>query len=263
MTMTRATARMTAQIDPLEVILESFAAATPELLGKRALMTRIDSKFVVPVASLDPILGGLSEHYAIIHVDSGTAATYESLYFDTPSLRCFHDHRTGRRLRHKIRIRHYPDRHLSFLEIKTKRNADRTEKRRLEIPFGEEHLGPGELEFLYTHIGEMAGELRPQITIAYKRISMIALGSDERVTIDLGLSASGEAGPVVARALGHLAVLEIKQWPYCVRTPIMRAVRGAGYRVMSMSKYVTALALTRPDLRCNRLRPALRALERI
>jgi hypothetical protein len=58
-------------------------------------------------------------------------------------------------------------------------------------------------------------------------------------------------------------VIEVKQWPYCVRTPIMRAVRGAGHRLMSMSKYIVSLALMRPELCRNRLQAAIRKLERI
>ena len=251
------------QADPLGPVLDAFPAATPELLGRRALLSRVDSKFVVPVAALPEVLEGLAGHYAVLRVDRGSIAIYDNLYFDTAGLRCFHDHGRGRRIRHKVRIRHYPDRQLSFLEVKTKRNADVTDKRRLPIAYRQEQLGLTELAFLREHVGAMADDLEPAVSMSYRRLSLIGLASDERVTIDLGLSAAGEEGAVVARALGHLAVIEIKQWPYCVRTPIMRAVRGAGHREMSMSKYIVAMTLMRPGLRRNRLLPALRALERI
>lgn len=48
---------------------------------------------------LERILLMLAEHYAVIRVPSGCAASYQSTYFDTPDLRCYHDHRRGRRLR--------------------------------------------------------------------------------------------------------------------------------------------------------------------
>lgn len=249
--------------DPLEALLESFPSATAELLGRRALLSRIDSKFVVPIAQLERVLGGLLGHYAVLRVESGCIATYDNLYFDTSTLRCFHDHNRGRRIRHKVRIRHYPDRALSFLEVKSKRNEAVTDKHRLPISYGNERLGPDQLAFLYGRVGEMASDLQPAISMTYRRLSLIALDSDERVTIDLGLSVTGGAGESVARALGHLAVIEIKQGQYCVRTPIMRSVRGAGHREMSMSKYITAMSLMRPELRSNRVRPALKALERI
>jgi hypothetical protein len=258
-----AVARPAAPPDPLEPVLADYPPASSELLVRRSLLSRIDSKFVVPLTSLEEILDGLGDHYAVLRVERGPLAIYDSLYFDTSTLRCFHDHHHGRRIRHKIRIRHYPDRQLTFLEIKTKGTASKTIKQRRPMPYGEETLGPDELAFLRAHVGDIADDLHPELTISYRRLSLIGLDSDERVTIDLGLSADGEAGPIVASTLGHLAVIEIKQWPFCVRTPIMRAVRGAGHRRMSMSKYVVSLALTRPDLRCNRLRPVLRTLERI
>jgi hypothetical protein len=248
---------------PVGALLGAFAPATPELLERRSLLTRVDSKFVVPVAQLEHILAGLADEYAVLRVDTGSLALYESLYFDTSTLRCFHDHRRGRRLRHKVRIRHYPDRAVSFLEVKSKRHEAMTDKRRLPVPYGSQRLGPAELQFLRDRLGPLADDLRPEISISYRRIGLISLASSERVTIDLGLAAGGDDGVVVTRALGHLAVIEVKQWPFSVRTPIMRAVRGAGHRVMSMSKYVTALALMRPELGCHRLLPMLRALERI
>jgi hypothetical protein len=255
--------RITDRSDPLGPVLASFPPAAPELLERRSLLSRIDSKFVVPVAELHRLLAGLDQDYAILRVASGCIATYDNLYFDTAALRCFHDHRRGRRIRHKVRFRHYPDRGLSFLEVKTKRNEAVTDKRRLAVPYRHEELGPAERGFLRGHVGELADDLRPALAISYRRLSLIGLAADERVTIDLGLSAGDRDDAEVARALGHLAVIEVKQWPYCVRTPIMRAVRGAGHRVTSMSKYITALSLLHPELCRNRLRAALRRLERI
>jgi hypothetical protein len=260
---TAAVAFIPDRADPLDPLVSSFPPATPELLGRRALLSRVDSKYVVPIAHLEHVLAGLAAHYAVLRVESGSVATYDNLYFDTPQLRCYHDHGRGRRIRHKVRIRHYPDRQLSFLEVKTKRNEAVTDKHRMPVAYGNERLGLAELDFLRMRIGEMADDLQPAIAMTYRRLSLIGLASDERVTIDLGLSASGEHGAIVARTLGHLAVIEIKQWPYCVRTPIMRAVRGNGHREMSMSKYITAMSLIRPELRRNRFLPALRALERI
>lgn len=256
-------ARITHRLDPLSALLATFPAATPELLKDRALLSRIDSKFVVPLADLEDVLIALGDQYAVLRVERGPVATYESLYFDTPSLQCYHDHRRGKRIRHKVRIRHYPDRRCSFLEVKTKRHADLTVKKRHEVPFGEERLGAPELAFLRQHVGSIADELRPELTILYRRLSLIGLDTDERVTIDMGLSADGDRGALVARQLGHLAIVEVKQWPFNTRTPVMRALRALHARPMSLSKYATALALTRPDLSRNRFLPALRALERI
>ncbi len=261
--MSTATARIAVQPDPLEELFSSFAPASMELLGQRTLLSRVDSKFVVATEKLNEILGGLTNDYAVLRVDSGCLASYDSLYFDTSTLQCWHDHRRGRRNRHKVRVRHYPDRKLTFLEVKTKKNEVLTDKKRIPMPYLQEQLGAAERDFLRPIIGAIADDLHPQISILYQRVSLLSLTSDERLTIDLGLSAGGAAGSVVGRALGHLAVIEVKQWPYCLRTPIMRALRDARARVMSMSKYFTAISLMRPELGRNRLLPALKTLERI
>ena len=238
-----------------------FPGASTELMRRRELLRRVDTKFVVPTAALDGLLEGLNTHYACLRVPSGNVATYESLYFDTTAMQCFHDHRRGRRIRHKIRIRHYPDRQVSFLEIKTKRNETVTDKHRLAIPFGSEVLGDGELAFLREHIGGLADELRPELRIGYRRLSLIGVGAAERVTIDLDMSVAGSTE--IGRLLGHLAVVEVKQESFSQRTPIMRSLRGAAVREMSLSKYVIAVAVMRPELRRNRFLPDLRSLERI
>jgi hypothetical protein len=249
--------------DTLEALLDDFPAANLALLDQRALLSRVDSKFVVPVEELEEILAGLDGAYACLRVERGPMAQYHSLYFDTPALQCFHDHRRGRRIRHKVRLRHYPDRSVSFLEVKTKRNEALTVKKRLAVPFGHDRLEDEELAFLRTHVGAIADDLRPQVAINYRRLSLLGVETDERVTIDLGLCVDGGDGDLVAQTLGHLAVIEVKQWPYCVRTPIMRALRGSGHRLLSLSKYIVAMSLMRPELCRNRMQAALRKLERI
>ncbi len=249
-------------IEPIDVesALVGFVAATPELLARRELLRRVDTKFAVTVDRLPAIVTALAQHYAVLRVPAGDLATYRSLYFDTPDLRCFHDHRRGRRVRHKIRIRHYPDRALTFLEIKTKRNEMVTDKHRLALGYGLEELGARERDFLRAHFGPDVDVLQPELVIGFRRLSLIGVATNERVTIDVDLAAVSLDGNRVS--FGDLAVIEIKQSPFCVRTPVMRAVLGAGLREASMSKYTTAIAVTRPGQRHNRLLPDLRAIAR-
>ena len=244
----------------LAALLAGFAAPTEDLLGKRELLRRIDSKYLLDGARLARLLAGLDQHYVAFRVASGSIATYESLYFDTPDLVCFHDHRRGRRLRNKIRIRHYPDREVSYLEIKAKRTEVLTHKHRLKIPFRSENIGDAELAFLRAHLGPVADLLRPELRINYRRIGLLALGSSERVTIDLDLTFIAMDG--TTHQVGDAIVLEVKQSATSRSTPIARSLAAIGAREQSLSKYTTAIALTRPEVRNNRLRLTLRALER-
>jgi hypothetical protein len=247
--------------EALEALLAPFTEVSRQLLKQRELLRRIDSKYVVHASRVSELMGALRTGYAVLRVPTGSCATYRSLYFDTPELRCFHDHRRGRRIRHKIRIRHYPERAVSFLEVKTKRNELVTDKHRLAMPFEEEHLGERELAFLRPHIGEIADDLPPLLRIDYRRITLINLDANERVTIDLELEIAALDG--TRHSLGPLAVMEIKQGAFSLDSPVMRALSAAGQHQRSLSKYCAAVALLHPEERKNRLLPSLRAVERI
>ncbi len=242
-------------------VLDRFDAPSTALLQSRELLTRTDTKFALPTRRLERVLEMVTPDYAALRVESGPIAIYDSLYFDTPSLACFHDHRRGRRPRRKIRIRHYLDRQLSFLEIKTKRNEAVTDKQRLAIPFGAESLSPPMLAFLRSHIGDMALLLRPSIEVRFRRLSLLGFTTNERVTIDIAIEAPDHVD--VGARLGQLAIVEVKQSPFCVRTPVMQALRHHGVRQMRVSKYIVAMAIAHPELASNRLLPDLRGIERM
>lgn len=238
-----------------------FPPAELTLMRERELQRRVDSKFTCSSELLHEILAPLAERYAALPAGAGHFATYHSLYFDTPDRRCFHDHRRGRRLRQKLRIRHYPDRALSFLEVKTKRNEVVTDKKRLALSFGCETLGATEQQFLRHHVAWPVESLRPALRVDFFRLSLVSLADAERVTIDVGLRAREHDGAELS--FGEVAVIEVKQSPFCVRTPIMRQIHGAGLRERSMSKYTFATALLHPELRQNRLLGDVRAIERM
>lgn len=242
-------------------VASRFPVASAELRAGAELLRRVDTKFVctrpVAAAVVEALLGS----YAALPTPSGNLATYRSLYFDTSDLRCYHDHRRGRRLRHKVRIRHYPDRSLSYLEVKTKRNEAVTDKKRRQLAFNEESLGDAERAYLAGIVDLPVHDLHPMMRIDFRRLSLVSLDSPERVTIDCDLLAATIDG--ATWDAGDRVVIEVKQSPFCVRTPVMGALLGHGLREQSMSKYTIATALVRPDLRRNRLLPELRAIERM
>jgi len=243
----------------VDVALASFARATPALLAERELLRRIDLKYVLDRDRLSALLGALAGDYAVLPVGAGAVAVYQNLYFDTPELRCFHDHRRGRRIRHKVRIRHYPDRELTFLEVKTKRGEALTDKRRRAIAFACEQLDPADLAFVRAHAGALADELAPAVRIDYRRVALFNPRFEERLTIDFALQAAQRDAHV---ELGALAIVEIKRAPGGQpRTLAMRALAELGIRECAMSKYCAAMALIHPTVRHNRLRPGLRVLQ--
>ncbi len=237
--------------------LAGVARATPALLARRQLLRRADTKFVVPTRCVPAIVARIAEGYAVVAVGADNLARYANAYFDTADLTCFHDHRRGRRLRHKIRIRSYVDRRLAFLEVKSRRNELHTDKARLEIPYGTGVLSDELREFLARHCHFSQGVVAT-VEISYRRLMLAGLETEERVTIDLGVTVDGDAG----LAIGAVAIVEVKQPVHARATPIMRALHATGYAPCSVSKYVAAIA-ARADVRANRVRPSLRLLERI
>jgi VTC domain len=241
-------------------LLAAFEPATPTLLATRALLRRTDSKFLASAEQIPELLAGLASAYAVIEVPGARVARYRSLYLDTPALRSYHDHRRGRRLRHKVRIRHYPDRGVAFLEIKSRRSDRITDKHRVEVPYRTgSAVPPAARAFLDRHC-PYAEDLGPAMRVDYQRIGLISYDTDERVTIDLGVAFEDMQG--ARRTLDGLAIIEVKQ-PHTVKqTPITHALRAAGLRACSLSKYAAATALA-GGVRCHRFRPTLRALQRL
>jgi len=245
--------------DVLALALDRLQTAPRELLDARSLLRRCDTKFTLPVDDLPTILYALAGSYAVVRLPHALA-TYRSLYFDTPELQCFHDHRRGRRVRHKVRIRQYPDRSSAFLELKTRKTETITEKHRVAIGQAQVYLGQAERAFLRERIS-FADAVRPQLWIDYHRITLVGVETDERVTVDLDIDVGKLDG--TRQSLGAFAVIEVKQAALWGHSPVMRVLAAAGLRPASSSKYSAAVALLRPDVRMNRLLPGLRALERI
>lgn len=238
--------------------ISRFRPASTDLLGARALLSRTDTKFVVPARRLGFLLAGLAGDYHILTQASGVAAGYRSVYLDTPDLRCFHDHRRGKLARHKIRFRHYLDRRLTYLEIKSRHGGEVTRKHRMEGRFGDETVGEAERRFLRRHCPLPADHLRPSLAVTFARLTLLGARIEERVTFDLDLAIETDDRSI---GLAGVCIVEVKQRRLQRRTPIMLALRAHQLRGSPASKYCVGVALARPGARRNRLLPMLRTFE--
>ena len=240
--------------------LAQFSEATVELLEQRALQKRVDTKFILDFDALRRVLGQVRDHYGLLTAEGATAAQYKTLYFDTSNYDCLREHHRGRRPRHKIRIRHYLDRKLSYLEIKNKTNANRTIKARQEIPFMQESIGSEERDFIDQHNPIAAESLRPSLRTDFHRITLVGLDTMERATFDLDLSFQESSRD--ARIPGAV-IAEIKQDRFRARSPIMLALRQAGVLPESISKYCTAATLLLPSVPMQRYLPKIRSFRKM
>lgn len=241
-------------------LVRALPPASPALVQQRALQRRFDAKYIVRPGDLAALLEPVTQHYVAQRAGDRVLAQYETLYFDTPDLRCFYEHQRGRRLRHKVRIRHYPDRQVSFLEVKSKRNSSLTTKHRQAIPFGNSALDADALAFVKSHCKLPTAELQPQLWTNFRRVTLIGLTVPERITIDTQLEfVRGSATETVP----GVALIEVKQFPIARHSPIVGRLRSLGYRPLSVSKYCTGTASVRRGLQVNRFLPTLRAIERL
>lgn len=244
--------------DPWQVELARFRPAWPSLVAQRDLLRRADWKFLMPRASAVELLPALVNDYAVLAAGSGFIASYRTLYYDTPALDFFHAQRRGRRVRHKVRVRHYPDRLLSFLEIKQRRSELQSSKIRIQRRYDDDDLTAADQAIVDIHTG-IGRPVEPQAWTRFRRVTLLGLHTDERVTIDTGLVVQMGTH---RRSFAALAIVEVKQWPIHHHTIALSAIRAGGWRPGWMSKYCTAIAGTHPDARLNGLLPGLRALKR-
>lgn len=246
--------------ESLAASLAEVSPASPELLEMRELLCRSDTKFLVPARLLAPLVKALAEDFRVLRGERGDVSAYHTLYYDTPELQCYHDHRRGRRLRQKVRVREYLDRSMSFVEVKCRRSEVLTVKKRLRREPGAGALTADERAFVAAHCRFPTESLGPVARVAYRRAILLGVASNERVTIDVDLAVGSGAE---LEALEGVAIVEVKQPSFSASTRAMRALRDLEMRWLSLSKYCTSMVLARGGLPCHRFLPALRALERM
>lgn len=237
----------------------SFAFTPAQDKERSALQQRLTSKFLFPAAALPRLAGELAAGYTLLPADEKRSATYRTLHFDTEDLAFFHAHRCGRRRREKVRIRHYDDRRLSFFELKQRIHSLKTIKQRLPRAFGDDQLHADDFALVRQYT-RAHGPLLPQVWTLFQRLTLVSQQDDERVTFDFNLRFSDGSREVEVL---HVAIAEVKQPQLSRRTPVMVALHRRGFRRGRFSKYCAAIIALHPDVRHNRLRPQLRALEAI
>ena len=69
----------------IEESLACFAPISLAEMGSVKLMNRIDTKFVVPQILLPVILNAAMGDYFVQEIDNKRVATYDTMYYDTPT----------------------------------------------------------------------------------------------------------------------------------------------------------------------------------
>ncbi|MGW3407843.1 VTC domain-containing protein [Streptomyces sp. NPDC000888] len=230
-----------------------------ELLTRAQLLTRLDRKYMLPLADLPFVLGGLDEDSQVLEMDGARQFAYRSVYFDTPEMDGYLGAARSRRRRFKLRIRTYLDSGQHFFEVKTRGPRGTTVKQR--IPYEGElgRLGAEARAYADAALAESgidSGRFRfvPTLTTYYRRTTLFLPATGSRLTADTDLTwtlPDGRALRTPDRTI--------------VETKAGRAGSGADrllwslkHRPCPVSKYGTGLAALRPELPSNRWLPVLR-----
>lgn len=234
-----------------------------DLNAKAEMLTRLDNKYVVPLAVLEALAPQLDAHFDILEIDGKRSFGYRTQYFDTPTLCSFRHHVQGRRRRSKVRTRHYLDANLCFLEVKLKSQRKVTVKKRLSYEASALRLLTEDARGFVTeahHERYGHGCLQhytPIMQMQYERMTLVARSGGERLTIDRNLAFWSDTA--AEHISPEMVVIETKS--AFGRGIADTILRGAQYHpVGSCSKYCVGLAALGLVPRYNKFLPAFRRL---
>lgn len=241
------------------IIASSFAPiGLQEMDAGVALQDRIDRKYVVSVDALEAIADRLSARHRILEIDGERQFEYCTAYFDSPTLASYREHLQGRRRRFKCRSRRYGATDRCVFEVKLKGARGRTVKHAIDHPAAEHGLLTEPARAFVreclarAYDREPPEDLGPVLAMSYRRVTLVAPGRGERLTCDFALRFDGGG-----RLAERFAIVECKS--ATGSTVAGGVLRELGAReVAGCSKYCLGIALTRPEVTTNALRPLLR-----
>jgi VTC domain-containing protein len=221
-----------------------------ELTEHAELQTRVDRKYILPLAQVELLLPEIGRGSRALDIDGLRLFRYRSVYFDTPDLTSFHLAVRRRRRRFKVRTRTYLDSRQCWLEIKTEGHRGGTVKSRLPYRCDDhDDVAPGR-GFIDAVLADLtmadhsALTLAPVLLTHYLRGTLYLPATRSRVTIDVDLSWMDSRN--AALALPHVAIVETKTG--AAASEADRLLWSYGHRPVSVSKYATGLAALRPEL---------------
>lgn len=219
-----------------------------ELVERAELLTRVDRKYLLPVAQARGLIASMAHDARVLEIDGRREFGYLSSYLDTPGRDSFLTSGRSQRRGWKVRTRTYLDSGSSWLEVKTRAARQQTLKQRMQHPEVDASCGlAGDGNaFVAAVIGAaLARDLQPVLVTTYRRTTLFLPASGTRVTIDVDL---GWAVPATGAGLRRpaLAVVETKTGS----TPSVadRRLWSRGYRPVRISKFGVGLAALEPGL---------------
>ena len=228
------------------------------------LMNRVDTKYLTTESVLEKVLEKAADNgYRALEVEGSTISPYNSLYFDTDSLKMFQDHHNRRLVRQKVRTRVYVSTSQTFLEIKRKNNKGRTKKKRTEIPseaFADFRSNASAARFLSEHSDYSVDLIKPRLETLFRRITLVNRAKTERLTIDTSLRFINHDTSLTAD-LGSAVIIELKQ-DGRAESEMKRILLDCRVKPVRISKYCIGTTVTNPSAKSNRFKVKVRKIEK-
>jgi hypothetical protein len=254
----------------LESALNAKAVIGLDAMDSVALMDRFDEKFLIPSNWLEDVVRRLTS-FSLLRIQSENTTIYNNRYFDTPTNQCFEDHVRGKSKRFKVRIRHYANTGVSFLEVKVRGVHGKTVKHRT-VRNAQQNwnadLTENECRFIREYVGD-ALDLQPVLESRFQRFTLADLESGERITVDSQLQFRSLEHPEEwLEPLSALSIVERKQKHINHQGPLLQAFRSQKQRraplgrSLRMSKFILGRTTLAPNLNPRTYRMALRDIER-
>ncbi len=237
-----------------------FESISLEEMDAVRLMSRVDTKYLVHTQMLPGILEKATGLYRALEINGNRMFRYNSLYLDTPDLRCYFDHHNGIRPRYKVRFREYEDTCGIFLEVKRKISNERTRKSRIRCESIEQELSEKSRAYIEERSPLDAAELSPALWTLFRRITLAGNGIAERITIDLDLSfRCGNKNT----SLPFLCVCEVKRGQSGGSTDFMKILKEERIYPGSTSKYCLGTVLLKSPVKYNRFKSKIRKINKL
>lgn len=239
-------------------IAELPSISLAELIEQAELQHRVDRKYVLAKDVFAHWLGMLGRNVRALEIDGRRSFGYESIYFDTPDLLTFRQHRQGRRRRYKIRTRTYIDSGDCTFEVKLEGHRGATIKERQPHPVERraELTGSAMTQLaavLGGHDLPVPAGLEPVQRLFYRRSTLFVPDVPARITCDVHLSyRSGEAQ---ATGPDDQVIVEVKS--ATGRNHAVTSLTGLGVRPVQISKYCVGTALL-TGANANRWHPVIK-----
>jgi hypothetical protein len=212
------------------------------------LLNRIDTKFVFREDQLGNYLKKISAYYSVLTIDGKYLHPYETLYFDTPAFN-----------RYKLRCRKYSNSGISFFEIKSKTNKDRTIKERIQVADIPERLDDHLSQYISEHTTGGLHDFIPSLRVYFDRLTFVNKNGNERLTFDLNLRYNCNCGDKI---IENMVIVEVKQDKNTV-SPFLELMKLERQPHNYISKYCMGLTCLHKTLKMNNFKQKFTTLNKL